>query len=138
LSITFLYQLDLSFILIGGKMTGRIVSAFCILTIIVCLSTLTHAYDFSFGEHVNLELKGDITYTLRVRTEEPDPVLVDQSYGNSNFEKGDIVNNKFIGRLEATFDAPYTTLFGRFYALRDNVYIDDEKYPEGTDIELAK
>jgi hypothetical protein len=119
-------------------MTRRIISAFCILTIVSFLPTLTHAYDFSFGEHVNLELKGDITYTLRVRTEEPDPVLVDQSYGNSNFEKGDIVNNKFIGRLEATFDAPYTTLFGRFYALYDNVYKDDDMYPPGTDIDLAK
>jgi len=119
-------------------MTSRIISAFCILTIVVCLPALTHAYDFSFGDYTNLELKGDITYSLKVRTETPDLDLAEQSYGNSNFEKGDIVNNKVIGRLEATFDAPYTTLFGRFYALYDNVYTDDDMYPPGTDIDLAK
>ncbi|MBT3312528.1 MAG: DUF1302 family protein [Desulfobacteraceae bacterium] len=119
-------------------MTSRIISIIYILTIAVFLPTLTHAYDFSLGENAYLEIKGDITYSARFRMEDPDPLLVNITQGNKNFDKGDIVNNKFTGRLEATLDAPYTTLFARFYALRDDVYEDDDKYPAGTDIGEAK
>jgi len=119
-------------------MTKRIVSVIYILTIVVFLPTLTQAYDFTFGENVFLEIKGDVTYTAKFRMEEPSPVLVDESYGNSNFEKYDLVNNRGVARMEVTLDVPYTTFFGRFEAFYDNVFQDDDKYPPGTDIDLAK
>ncbi len=96
------------------------------------------AYEITFGETSTLEIKGDTTYTAKVRTEDPDPDLVKESKGNSNFEKGDIVNNKGILRMETTFNSTYLTLFGKGEAFYDHVYNDDDKYPEGTDTDEAK
>ena len=119
-------------------MIYRIVKVIYLLAITVLFPVTVYAYDFSFGESAYLEIKGDLTYSVKVRTEEPDPDLKEDSHGNSNFEKGDIVNNKVIARMETTFDAPYVTFFGKFEAFYDDVYTDDDLYPEGTDIDLAQ
>lgn len=97
-----------------------------------------HAFDIPVSESSFLEFKGDLTYTAKVRTEDPDPALAPESKGNSNFEKGDLMNNKGIARIEITFDSSYITLFGKGEAFYDRVMDDDDKYPEGADIDEAK
>lgn len=96
------------------------------------------AYDIPFGESAYMMFKGDFTYIARVRTEEQDPVLAAESKGNSNFEKGDLMHNKGLARMELTIDMPYLTLFGKGEAFYDRVMDDDDKYPEGTDVDVAK
>ncbi len=119
-------------------MKYRVVKVIYLLVMTVLISVPVHAYDFSFGENAYLEVKGDLTYSVKYRVETPDSDLKEDSMGNSNFDKGDIVNNKAIARVETTFDAPYVTIFGKFEAFYDSVYNDDDLYPEGTDIDLAK
>ncbi len=104
----------------------------------VLFSVPAYTYDFTFGENAYLEVKGDLTYSLKYRVETPDDDLKEDSMGNSNFDKWDVANNKIIGRMETTFDAPYVTIFGKFEAFYDDVYTDDDMYPEGTDIHVAK
>ena len=112
--------------------------ATCLLLFAALFSVQVNSYEFTFGENAFLELKGDLTYSVKYRVENPDSELVEDSMGNSNFDKGDLVNNKIIGRTEAYFDAPYVTLFGRFEAFYDDVYGDDDMYPEGTDVDTAR
>lgn len=122
----------------GAAMTYRMVKVTYLLVVTVLLPVPVYAYDFSFGESAYLEVKGDLTYSVKYRTEKRDPELQEDSKGNSNFHKWDNVNNKAIARMETTFDAPYVTLFGKFDAFYDDVYTDSDLYPEGTDIDVAK
>ena len=119
-------------------MLKRILSILCVLAVAGLLPVSIYAYDFNFGENAFLELKGDLTYSARMRTEDPDPLLKDESKGNSNFKKGDLVNNKMIARMEMMFDAPYVTFFSKFEAFYDSVYTDDKLYPDDADVDVAK
>ncbi|MDX1734323.1 MAG: DUF1302 family protein [Halioglobus sp.] len=110
----------------------------CLAAIAALLPAPAHAYDFDIGESGYLEIKGDVTYSLKLRTENADSELVNDSKGNSNFDKGDLVNNKAIARMETVFDAPWVTLFGKFEAFYDDVYTDKDKYPDGTNIAKAR
>ncbi len=116
----------------------KISPALCMAAVAVLLPLSAHGYDFNYGENAYLEIKGDLTYSVRWRVENPDPDLKEDSKGNSNFDKGDRVNNKVISRMEAFFDAPYVSLFGKFEAFYDDVYTDDDLFPDGTDIATAK
>ncbi len=82
-------------------------------------------YDFTIGKHIDILLKGDLTYTLRTRAEKRDPELASLASGDSNFEKGDIVNNKVIGRWELQGNTSHFTLFGRGELFYDDVFNDD-------------
>lgn len=121
-----------------AAMINRMLIALYLISIAVLFPAAAKAYDFSFGDSAYLELKGDLSYSVKFRVENPDPELKEDSKGNSNFDKGDKVNNKAIGKMEAFFDAPYVSLFGKFEAFYDDVYTDDDLFPEGTDIDTAK
>ena len=111
----------------------------CLSAVAALLSAPARAYDFYFfDERAYLEIKGDMTYSVKWRVENPDPDLKQDSMGNSNFDQWDRVNNKVISRMETFFDAPYVSLFGKFEAFYDEVYGDDDLYPPGTDIGTAK
>ncbi len=109
-----------------------------ILFLIMISPVSSFGYDIPFNETTYMEFKGDLTYTAKVRTEDPDPELAKESKGNSNFEKWDMMNNKGIVRLEMKLDSTYLTLFGKGEAFYDYVMDDDEMYPEGTDTDEAK
>lgn len=100
------------------------------------------AYRADFSDDSIMELKGELTYTVKVRTEEQDPDMLGNQFvtvkGNENFEKGDLVNNKGIAKMETRFDFPYLTLFFQGEAFYDSVYDDDDIYIEGADIDEAK
>jgi hypothetical protein len=90
----------------------------------------SYSLDFSLGKDVHGLIKGDVTYTMRIRTQNPDYYLLysplNKSTGNSNFKVGDLVNNKPIVRWEAQGFAPHLTLFARGEAFYDNVFNDDK------------
>lgn len=119
-------------------MTNRMVVAVYLVAISVLFPVPVNAYDFYFGDSASLEIKGDLTYSVKYRAENPAPQLKEDSKGNSNFEKGDLVNNKGIARTEAVFEVPNVILFGKFEAFYDDVYSDEDLYPDGTDIDTAK
>ena len=125
-----------------STMKAAIMNRLLVVPYLVAIAVLfpapVNAYDFSFGDSAYLELKGDLTYSVKFRAENPAPALKEDSKGNSNFDKGDKVNNKVIGKMEAFFDAPYVSLFGKFEAFYDDIYTDDDLFPEGTDIDTAK
>ncbi|MCU0822561.1 MAG: DUF1302 family protein, partial [Spirochaetes bacterium] len=108
------------------------------LVAVIVFPLASYAYNIPISESSFIEFKGDLTYAVKVKTEDPDPELVGESKGNSNFEKGDLINNKGIVKLEVKFDSTYLTLFGNGHAAYDYVMDDDDKYPEGTDIDEAK
>lgn len=108
-----------------------------------------HGFDFSLGKHIEVFGKGDLTYAMRLRTEDQDPNLVRIAAGDWNFQKGDPVNNKLIGRLEFQATAPHLLLFFRGEAFYDDVFRDTDKFREraakfgsaahsGTDFEVAE
>ena len=72
--------------------------ALCLVGTAALFTLPANAYDFAIGESGYLEIKGDLTYSVKFRVENPDPGLKDDSKGNSNFDKGDLVNNKAIAR----------------------------------------
>lgn len=122
----------------GNATMYRKFKSIYLVVIAALFSVPVHAYDFTFGENAYLEVKGDLTYSVKYRVETPDDELKEDSKGNSNFDKWDITNNKVLARMETTFDAPYVTLFGKFEAFYDDVYSDDDLFPEGTDIDVAQ
>lgn len=111
-------------------MRKRIPVLFTLMVLFASVPMPAHGYEFNLGKHIEVFLKGDVTYTLRVRTENQDPNLVRIAAGDWNFEKGDLVNNKIIGRLELTAYANQLSLFFRGEAFYDDVFRDKDKFEE--------
>ncbi len=123
-------------------MIRRLLFLAMLITCISFLSLPASAYDVQFSENSLMKLKGELVYTLKVRTEDQDPDMMGNEMlpatGNSNFEKGDLVNNKGIAKLETVFEVPYLIGFFHGEAFYDRVYDDDDKYIDGADIDEAK
>jgi len=109
-----------------------------VLILLFAVPFTANAYEIPFSQSAFMEIRADLTYTAKVRTEDPDPDLVQESYGNSNFEKGDLMNNKGIAKMELYLDMPYLVLFGKGEAFYDRVMDDDDMYHEDADIDEAK
>ena len=65
-------------------MINRLVIVFHLMGIAALFPVPANAYDFYFGDSAYLELKGDLTYSVKYRVENPDPDLKKDSKGNSN------------------------------------------------------
>jgi len=100
-----------------------------------------HAWDWELGKkkQVTINLRGDISYAFKLRTQAPYGPFVDwfaspgQSNtffctGDANFERGDLGNNALIGTLELKVDSRYLSFFGRFKPFVDFVYFQDSLY----------
>ncbi len=101
------------------------------------------AVDFSLSDSTSLELKGGLTYTAKIRTEDAQEGYAmggKGSKGNENFEKGDLVNNKGMVKAELKFEMPYLVLFAKGEAFYDKVYADadDDFFPAGSDVDVVK
>lgn len=94
-------------------------------------NAFSQGMDWTFG-NVNMNLRGDLAYTAQWRIEDQDERLVDDSQGNSNFEKGDMTNNKVSMRLEFETIYSHFTLFASAQALYDHVYTDDDLFSDET------
>ena len=94
-------------------------------------------YDWKIGKDFNLNLKGDLTYGLKLRTENPYPPLVTLGSpfyvsGDANFEKGELTNNVIIGTAELTATIPHFAFFGRVKAFYDQAIDDPDVFNEET------
>ena len=98
--------------------------------VLVAVTAASSVQAFTLNKPVDVELKGELTYALRVRTEYPDEKLMfglkATGSGDRNFDKWDLANNKTITRWELTARAaPHFTFFGRLEMYGDPVYHDD-------------
>lgn len=114
-------------------MRSRVIAAFCLFVLLVVMPAIALGYDYELGNWGNMNVRGELTYALKIRTEWPDPQFVDprSAYfvtGNANFDKGDVTNNAFIGVTEVIIEAENITFFGRVVGLIDTVYFDQEQH----------
>ncbi len=88
--------------------------------------------EWQFGEEINVNLRGELTYTARWRMEEPNGALVDESSGNANFDQYDFTNNKISTRLELETSALNYTFFAGGEVFYDWVFTDKDLFNEET------
>ncbi len=101
--------------------------------IVIAVPQPSLGYNFSIGKEIDCTFKADLTYAARIRAEYLDwklkaiPGSTANATGDTNFDKGDLVNNKIVLKYE--FQAFYSnlSLFVRGDAFYDNVF-DDNKY----------
>lgn len=121
----------------GVVMRSKFSAVFFLLIFFVVAPRTTLGYDWGIGENVNVNLKGDLTYAAKLRTENPyakfvtvgSPFFVS---GDANFKKWELANNSIIGTVEVRADVPHFTFFGRMKGFYDNVYDDKDKYNKET------
>ena len=112
-------------------MRTRITVVFLFLILLYATPETVLGFDWRLGENFNLNMRGDLTYACKVRTQNPEPAFVtlgSTTYcsGDANFAKGDLANNGVISRIEVTADLkPHFTIFGRIEPFYDFVYNDD-------------
>jgi len=111
-------------------MGSRVIGVGCLIALLLAIPGISKAsYDYELGDWGKLNIKGDVTYGFKIRTEEPKPDWLNLSRGNSNFEKkGDVTSNNFIATGEYNLDTKHFTLYGRVVGRVDLVYFDDEKF----------
>ncbi len=95
--------------------------------IVMATPQISMGYDFTIADEIDVMFKADLTYALRVRTEYPNWTLMElqPSSGNSNFAKGDLVNNKVLFRYEVQAYYSNLSLFVRGDAFYDDIFNDD-------------
>jgi hypothetical protein len=118
-------------------MRSRVIAAFCLFVLILVVPGIALGVDYSIGKGWNMNLRGEFTYALKVRTEWPTPEYIDPRSpyyvsGDANFDKGDVTNNAFIGVVEMVLGSKNVTFFARVVGLIDTVYFDQEKYNSET------
>jgi len=110
-------------------MRTKIAALLLLIGFLMGMPRSSEGFDFSIGENVNGTIKGDLTYTARLRTEYPDWKLEPLSKGDSNFSKGELVNNKVIERVELqTYFGEHLSFFGRGEVFFDEVFADTDDY----------
>ncbi len=110
-------------------MGSRVIGASCLFALLLAIPGIAMgSYDYTLGDWGRLNVKGDITYGLKVRTEDPTAAWVGQSQGNSNFDKWDLTNNNLIATAEYNLDSEYIAFYGRMVGRLDFAYFDDAKY----------
>ena len=95
-------------------------------SVFFCMAVASEVHA-GFGK-VDLNYKGEITYTTRFRVEKQDPDLINQCLANQVFEKGDSVNNMLLGLLEIEASSDPFTVFFRGEAFYDKVFDDSHLY----------
>lgn len=118
-------------------MRSRVIAAFCLFTLLLIMPGMALGYDWQLGNWGNLNMRGEMTYALKLRTETPDRRFVDPRSpyyvsGNANFQKGEVGNNTFIGIMEVIVDSENITFFGRVVGLLDTIYFDDDRFNSET------
>lgn len=118
----------------GGVMrTKFLVRGLWLLAFLLGGRSVTHAYDWPLGKWGNVNVRGEITYALKVRTEHPYPRFVDPrsayySKGDAAFSKWDLANNNLIGIWEVLAESEHVNFFGRVLGTLDFAYFDEEKF----------
>ena len=118
-------------------MRPRVIAAFCLFVLLLVTPGIAPGYDWQLGNWGNLNLRGDITYGLRLRTEYPAPRFVDPRSpyyvsGDANFQKWELGNNGVVGTTEVILDSRNITFFGRLVGFVDFAYIDKDRFNSET------
>jgi len=95
-----------------------------------------NALDFELGEDVRLDIDTSLTYGAAWRTQDADPKS--PSLGDSNFEKGDMINNRFSALIDIDLQYKEYGVFVRPRAYYDEVYEDDKFFDETQDLHGKK
>ncbi len=122
---------------------------FISIALIVITVTPLSAYEWSLGENINIKLKGEMNYTVRMRTDHPhyrlknlyasDPEAPDYvemqapmpQTGNLFYDKWDLTSNKIAQIWELEISSQYVNFFFRDEIFFDAVFTDD-KYSDAT------
>jgi hypothetical protein len=114
-----------------------VTASFCLFVLLLVIPVMALGYDWKLGNWGNLNLRGDITYALKLRTETQARRFVDPRSpyyvsGDANFRKGELGNNALIGTVEIIADSKNITFFGRVVGILDAVYFDEDRFNKET------
>lgn len=101
-------------------------------TLLIFLSPMANtvfAKQFNWGMDSRLDIDTQIKYDAAWRVEDPDPAL--DASGNGNFDKNDMINNKFSSTIDIDLHYKQAGIFLRPRFYYDFVY-DEDKFPEET------
>ena len=102
------------------------------MVILATTPRISFGFNAQLGNDFNVKLKGELMYAAKFRMEHPDPVLVGQSTGNSNFEKYDMVHDRSSLTLEMDSAYKRLSVYLRGEAFYDAVYNDDNVFSQET------
>lgn len=74
------------------------------------------------GDGLKFDWRLNMTYTLAARVKDRAPALANQSWGNKNFDKGDLTANRLAGMLETKLHKGRTGLVVTASTFYDDVY----------------
>jgi len=103
---------------------------FFLMVILAATSRPSFGFNAQIGDDFKVKLKGELMYAAKFRMEHPDPELVGQSMGNSNFEKYDMVNDRASLTLEMDSAYKRLSVYLRGEAFYDAVYNDDDVFSQ--------
>jgi Protein of unknown function (DUF1302) len=114
-------------------MRSRVIAVFCLCVLLLVIPGIALGYDWTLGDWGNLNLRGEMTYALKLRTEWPTPRFVDPRSpyyvsGDANFRKWELGNNALIGTAEVILDSKNVTFFGRMVGFLDFAYFDEDRF----------
>ena len=118
-------------------MRSRVIGAVCLFVLLLVIPGIALGYDWALGDWGNVNLRGDLTYALKLRTEWPTTRFVDPRSpfyvsGDANFDKGELGNNALISTTEVTVDSENITFFGRVQGFVDFAYLDKDTFNSET------
>ena len=123
---------------ICGKMAGAAVVAFMLCGLLALDSGFAQALNFKLGEDATLDIDTSLTYSAAWRAKDRDSKLEDQSLGNSNFDKGDMINNRYSALVDMDLQYKDYGFFMRPRAYFDFAYDDSKFFDETKDLHRDK
>jgi len=109
-----------------GTLQARRPAAVMLMGVVASLiAAPAQAGSINFGSGVSLDYIANLTYSLAMRTDDPDAVLtanVNGDDGDRNFDKGALINNRLAVLAETNFHYREYGVFLRGSAFYDDVY----------------
>jgi hypothetical protein len=97
---------------------------------------VSNAASFDLGDDTRLDIDTSLTYSAAWRTDDPDSKA--PSIGNSNFDKGDMVNNRFSALIDIDLQYKDYGVFLRPRAYYDERYNDSKFFEKTQDLHRDK
>ena len=115
--------------------------ALCVSLMLMLLMVGADAFAITvgFGDDGRIDIDTTLGYEAAWRMDDMDPALA--TTGNAEFDKGDLINNKFTVGMDVDAQWKNYGLFLRGRGLYDFIYVDDKFHPKtedrhGKDVEL--
>ncbi len=101
----------------------------CVIFFLMLSDVLSQQLSWTFGNDINVDLRGELRYTVGWRMEDMNEALAsDVTSGNTNFESGEFTNNKVSTRIELESFRSNLTLFASGEVFHDQVYTDEDRF----------